>query len=234
MYEINLECSLFLTANFVYSYLKQPERALGATSMKEYYYDKLLNIKTREGKKEFDQSTHYHPYEPTPYSALEELFQHYEVKSSDRIVDFGSGKGRLNFFIHYFYHASVIGIEMNEQFYRDAMENRERYLVKTTKYKGKLEFINCLAEEYPIHCRDNRFYFFNPFSIHIFKKIIHNLMVSVENHPRHVEIVLYYPSEDYIYFLENQSIFELKQEVILPIAYEQNQSERFLIYGFPL
>ncbi|SEM93586.1 Methyltransferase domain-containing protein [Mesobacillus persicus] len=202
--------------------------------MKEYYYDKLLNIKTGEGKKEFDQSTHYHPYEPTPYSALEELFHNYEVKSSDRIVDFGSGKGRLNFFIHYFYQASVIGIEMNEQFYRDAIDNKERYLVKITKSKRKLEFINCLAEEYPIHCLDNRFYFFNPFSIHIFKKIIHNLMVSVENHPRDVEIVLYYPSEDYIYFLENQSIFELKQEVILPIVYEKNQNERFLIYRFPL
>ncbi|MCM3669723.1 class I SAM-dependent methyltransferase [Mesobacillus maritimus] len=201
--------------------------------MKEYYYEKLLNIKTQEGKKGIHKSIHYHPYEPTPYSALEELFEQYKVTKDDRIVDFGSGKGRLNFFIHHLFGAHVTGIEMNEFFYRDSLANLERYLVKHKNSKNKIQFFHCLAEDYPIHPEDNRFYFFNPFSIHIFKKILSNIMLSMEQHPREVELVFYYPAEDYIYFLENQTPFELKQEFRLSFLYEHNSNERFLVYRYP-
>ena len=84
--------------------------------MKEKYYDELLNIKTEGEQVGFNESLHYHRYEPTPYVALEILFKQYELKSTDRIVDFGCGKGRLNFYIHYLFNSSVIGIEMNETF----------------------------------------------------------------------------------------------------------------------
>ena len=117
--------------------------------MKEYYYDKLMNISTTGYQKGFNKSFHYHRYEPTPYSALEILFNQYECKSSDRVVDFGCGKGRLNFYIHYFFHATVVGIEMNEIFYQEAIENRNRYLQKTKYRKENLHFQCCLAEEYP-------------------------------------------------------------------------------------
>lgn len=198
--------------------------------MKEYYYDKLLGIKTRGDQKGFNKSTHYHRYEPTPYNALEELFNHYQLKSSDQIVDFGCGKGRLNFFIHHLFNATVIGIEMNEDFYQEAMINHSNYLKKTNKSKDKVHFLCCFAEEYQIAPLDNRFYFFNPFSIQIFMKVINNILLSLEKTEREIELILYYPSEDYIYFLENHTSFELKGEIILPHVYEQNPNERFLIY----
>ncbi len=200
--------------------------------MNENHYEKLLNIKTGQDMKKLHPITHYHPYEPTPYSALEELFKHYEVKKDDQIVDFGCGKGRLNFFIHYFYGANVTGIELDEIFYQDAVENRERYFDKNKKKSSSIQFHCCLAEEYSINGLDNRFYFFNPFSVHIFKKIIHNILSSLETDPRDMEVVLYYPSEDYIHFLENQTVFELKQEILLPDEYPKNQNERFLIYRY--
>src|SRR4051794_11285716 len=131
--------------------------------MKEYQYDKLLNIKTRGEQQGFNKSVHYHRYEPTPYAALEELFRHYNVKSNDYIVDFGCGKGRLNFYIHYFFAASVVGIEMNEALFQDAIQNRKSYTKKNNK--EKIKFLCCLAEEYQVTDLDNRFYFFNPFSI---------------------------------------------------------------------
>lgn len=200
--------------------------------MNENHYEKLLNINTGEDMRKLHPITHYHPYEPTPYSALEELFQHYVVKKEDRIVDFGCGKGRLNFFIHYFYNANVTGVEMDEIFYHEALGNRERYFEKHKKKKSSIQFHCCLAEEYQINRSENRFYFFNPFSVHIFKKIIHNILSSLEMNPREMEIVLYYPSEDYILFLENQTVFELKQEIILPDVYSRNPNERFLIYRY--
>ncbi|MBO1582110.1 class I SAM-dependent methyltransferase [Bacillus sp. XF8] len=200
--------------------------------MNEQYYDAVLNIKTVGDQKGFNKSLHYHRYEPTPYSALETLFNQYELKGSDRVVDFGCGKGRLNFYIHHACGASAVGIEMNETFYEEAMENRERYARKSRNSKDKIQFQCCLAQEYEIDPRDNRFYFFNPFSVQVFMNVVNNILLSVEEVERVIELILYYPSEDYIFFLENQTAFELKEEVRLPGAYERNGNERFLVYGF--
>ena len=65
--------------------------------MKESDYEKRLNIKTAGVQKWGVRSADDHPYETTPYEALEQLFNHYELRQSDRVVDFGCGKGRLPF-----------------------------------------------------------------------------------------------------------------------------------------
>ncbi|SET03218.1 Methyltransferase domain-containing protein [Oceanobacillus limi] len=197
--------------------------------MKEYYYDKLLNIRTN-GKGSANRVDHYHPYEPTPYHALEVLFRHYELHSYDRVVDFGCGKGRLNFYVHYFYHARVLGIDMNEKFYRQALENLEQYGRKNKKELDKIDFQCCLAESYTIDPNDNRFYFFNPFSIEIFMRVIHNIWNSFEENNREIDVILYYPSEEYIHFLEHKTNFEQINEIVLPNFYEDDPSERFNIY----
>ncbi|AXI07786.1 SAM-dependent methyltransferase [Oceanobacillus zhaokaii] len=200
--------------------------------MKEYQYDKLLNIKTTGNQWGFPSTTHYNPYEPTLYYALEVLFDHYELNREDHIIDFGSGKGRLSFFIDYYFHAKVTGIEMNEKFYNMAMKNRERYLHRTKRRGDGVQFYCCLAEEYEIELSANRFYFFNPFSVQIFQKVIQNIMQSVEESPRKIEIILYYPHDDYLYFLDNHPSFARKEEIVLPRMYDKNPYERFVIYRF--
>ncbi|RBP03410.1 methyltransferase [Rossellomorea aquimaris] len=198
--------------------------------MKEENYDELLGVRTCELQMGFHRSFHYHRYEPTPYQALDELFRHYRLNGSDRVVDFGCGKGRLNFFIHHLFQSTVVGIEMNEEFYEEAVANRESYL-KKVKASDNLYFYHCLAEEYTIHPKDNRFYFFNPFSVQIFMRIINNILFSVEQSPRDIEIVLYYSSDDYVHYLENHPLFVLRKEVNLSGDYEKNEYERFLVYG---
>ena len=45
--------------------------------MKERYYEELLNINTI-GDQSWDETKKcYHPYEPTPYFALDKLFENY-------------------------------------------------------------------------------------------------------------------------------------------------------------
>lgn len=198
--------------------------------MNELYYEDLLNIQTEGKKSEVNNSTFYHPYEPTPYSALEHLTKHYEVSSEDHIVDFGCGKGRLNFFLHYFFHSTVTGIEMNEVFYRDALKNIDCYLKKVKRNDDKIRFHCCKAEQYNIQPGDNRFYFFNPFSIQIFMKVINNILRSVEVTNRDIDVILYYANDDYRYFLEYQTSFQLFKEIELPNLYNKNTYERFLIY----
>ncbi|GGH86210.1 SAM-dependent methyltransferase [Pullulanibacillus pueri] len=199
---------------------------------KEHYYDKVLNIKTAFKPMRVPKNKHYHPYEPTPYEGLEALFKAYEIRHKGRIVDFGCGMGRINFYLHYFFKVSVIGVEMNEGLYSSAKENLKGYAKKYKVSNEELQFFNCQAEDYAITPLDSQFYFFNPFSIEVFKRIVNHILVSYEEAPREMDVLLYYPSENYTYFLEDQTPFQLKEEIVLRELYKNNPYERFLIYTF--
>ena len=84
--------------------------------MKEKELDMFLQINTRGVQQGFHRSLHYHRYEPTPYAALEKLFQVYEPLSNPKWVDYGSGKGRVGFYIFAFHRIPSVGIEMDEGF----------------------------------------------------------------------------------------------------------------------
>lgn len=198
--------------------------------MSEQYYEDLLNIKTT-GEKLWDNSvTHYHPYQATDYFALDILFKFYNVESNDNIVDFGCGKGRLIFYLNYYYKAKVTGVEMDEDYFKDCLINKENYLAYNKTNPTDINFQCCYAQDYKIKPQENKFYFFNPFSIQIFRKIVKNILTSLEDYPRKVQLILYYPSEDYIYYLDNNTSFILADEVFLNEMYLQDSNERFLIY----
>ena len=129
--------------------------------MKEKYYEELLNIKTT-GDQSWDETKKcYHPYEPTPYFALDKLFENYHINENDSVIDFGCGKGRLNFYLNYNYRCNVLGIEMDENFYNQCMENKKEYLKNNKREDDKINFLCTLAQEYEIGDKDNKFYFFN-------------------------------------------------------------------------
>lgn len=199
--------------------------------MKQYKYDKLLGIRTGEDRfTKYSSNDHYNPYEPTSYETLETLLKHYPITEHDQVVDFGCGKGRVNFYLHYFTGASVRGVEMMDEFIEDALVNLERYRNKHPVQSERVEFFASLAEEYRIEAADNRFYFFNPFSVSIFQKVVQNILRSVEENARSVDIILYYPHEDYIYHLEKNTHFELVQEITLEALFKKDADERILIY----
>lgn len=199
--------------------------------MTEQDYDQLLNIKTAGSRiVPLPASLHYNPYEPTPYQALDTYFHAHPLTSNDRLVDFGSGKGRLSFYVHYYFNAATVGVEMHPDFHQQAIENLSRYMDKRKKGKHKLHFCHSLAEDYKIDPDDNRFYFFNPFSVQIFISIVNNILRSKEAHERDIELILYYATEEYIYFLEHETTFELIDTVTVPDVYPENPYERLFLY----
>jgi SAM-dependent methyltransferase len=195
--------------------------------MNEQQFDRLLNVRTTGQQKGFMPSLHYHRYEPTPYEALELFFQEYELNRHDQIVDFGCGKGRLNFYLNYRFNSTVTGIEMNEIFYSEALENKLSYLKNHRNRADAIHFHCILAEDYEITHDENKFYFFNPFTVQIMMKVVNNILLSFEREPRQIDLILYFPSEDYIFYLESQTPFELVFEYKLP---DPNLNERFLVY----
>jgi SAM-dependent methyltransferase len=190
--------------------------------------DKLLNIKTETVQKSSYESHHYNRYEPTPYEVLDRLFQFVDFEKTDNVVDFGCGSGRLNFYIHYRFQSTVMGVEMNEYLYGQALENRKNYRSRFADASKKVQFQNCLAQDYRISTEENVFYFFNPFSVRIFMAVVNNVLQSLEETHREIQLILYYAPEDYIFFLENQTAFHLEKEILLP----GNAYEKLLIYSF--
>lgn len=198
--------------------------------MNDTDYDRLLHIKTVGTLEVINQSFHYNRYEATPYKALDELFTEYELIKTDRLVDFGSGKGRLPIYIQHKFHTSVVGIEMSNKLHREALENLEVYNLKTKQKHNLITFEKCLAQDYEIKSNDNVFYFFNPFSVQIFMKVVENILQSVDQHERTVDLILYYPTTDYIQFLNARTPFKFINEVKVSGLYEHNDNERFLIF----
>ena len=116
---------------------------------------------------------------------------------------------------------------MNPDFYAEALENKRQYVKKHKNAEQKVTFYNCLAQDYPITERDTVFYFFNPFSVQIFMSTVNNILKSVEVSPRAVELILFFPSEDYVDYLEHRTLFEQAAEIPLP-GIERDFRERFL------
>lgn len=197
--------------------------------MKEQYYENKLNIKT-VGKQNLEEaSIHYNRYEPTEYEALEKLCEEYKLNSNDSVVDFGCGKGRLNFYLNYLFKCKVTGIEMNNYLYKQAINNKKSYLKKYKVCEEEIKFICTFAEKYEIKVIDNKFYFFNPFSVEIFMKVIDNIIGSAYEKKRCIEIILFYPSDEYMFFLNEYTLFELKKEIRLD-NYDKDVRNKFLIY----
>lgn len=199
--------------------------------MNENYYEKLLNINTKGNENWNKTSPLNHPYEPTLYEALDVLFQNYDLAKDDHIVDFGCGKGRLIFYINYHFKCFATGVELNEIYFNEALLNKSSYLQKNKKMENKINFQCNLAQNYNIDLKDNKFYFFNPFSVKIFMKVVENILKSFEENPRNIDIIIYYPDDDYIEYLEYRTPFILSKEVLYEDLYKNDPREKFLIYS---
>lgn len=194
--------------------------------MGERFYDRQLGIKT-VGLREWDGHKHYNRYEATPYKALEELFRVYRFRQGDRVVDFGCGRGRVAFAIHHRFHVPVVGIEAHHKTFEEALNNKITYRTRAKHIAAPIKLKYGLAEQYEVKPEENRFYFFNPFSHRVFEKVMVNIMKSVREAPRAVDVILYYPLPQYKKVLERLP-FQMINKVKRPDA--EDAFEKFVIY----
>ena len=90
----------------------------------EITWDQRLQIKTT-GRDDSSADQYRYPYEPTPYTVLERLVNSGLIREGDVVLDYGCGKGRVEFFLSHQTKAGTIGVEYDERIYRSAMENRQ-------------------------------------------------------------------------------------------------------------
>ena len=193
----------------------------------ENTWDKLLQIKTT-GRDETNADEYHHPYEPTPYSVLERLAKSGLIGKDDVVLDYGCGKGRVGFFLSYRTKARTIGIEYDDRIYESALENR-----KTTISRVKSDFVLTRAEEYEVPPDVNRCYFFNPFSVEIFRKVMARITESWYENPREVFLFFYYPTDEYISYLMTVDELDFYDEIECGDLFVGDARERIMIFQLP-
>lgn len=161
----------------------------------EIRFDRLLNIRTT-GIDRSNSDQYRYPYEPTPYCVLERLANSGWIGKVNTLIDYGCGKGRVDFFLSYQTRCHSIGVEYDERIFAKAEENRE-----VAVSSERVEFILANAENYMVPERVDRFFFFNPFSRELLQKVVSRILESYYAAPRLMLLFFYYPSNEYISYL---------------------------------
>lgn len=191
----------------------------------EKTWDKLLKIKT-SGRDDSNSDQYYFPYEPTPYCVLERLANSELIKKGDAVLDYGCGKGRVDFYLAYQVKARAVGIEYDDRIYTSAMENR-----KNAVSGGRVNFVLQSAESFDVPNDVNRCYFFNPFSVEILQKVMAKIVKSYYQNPREILLFFYYPSQEYISYLMTVDELEFFDQIDCSDLFEgRNMREQIMIF----
>ena len=164
----------------------------------ETRWDKLLRIKTT-GRDDSRSDQYRYPYEPTSYRVLERLANSGLIRKNNTLLDYGTGKGRVCFYLSYQTRCNSIGVEYDERIYQGAIDNK-----RTAVSSDRTAFVLCGAENYEVPADVDRCYFFNPFSVEIFQAVLAKIYESYYAKQREILLFFYYPSENYISSLMTQ------------------------------
>ena len=193
----------------------------------ENAWDKLLQIKTT-GRDDANSDEYRYPYEPTPYCVLERLAGNGLIGKGDVVLDYGCGKGRVDFFLSHQTNAKAIGIEYDDRIYQTALENQ-----KTAAAKATADFVLTRAEEYRVPPEVNRCYFFNPFSAEILHTVMARIIESYYEDPREIFLFFYYPSDEYIAYLMQVEELDFYDEIECDDLFAGDPRERIMIFSLP-
>ena len=191
--------------------------------MSEAQWDKLLKIKTA-GRDDSGSDQYRYPYEPTPYSVLERLADSGYIRKSNAVIDYGCGKGRVSFFLSFQCRCRCTGIEYDKRIYETAVRNRENAVSG-----NRVEILHEKAEKYKVPDFADRFYFFNPFSVEILKKVMARIRESCNG--REMLLFFYYPSDEYISYLMTVPELMFSDEIDCRDLFpKEDERERIVVF----
>jgi len=189
----------------------------------EQQWDKLLKIKT-SGRDDTRSDQFRYPYEPTPYVVLERLANSGFIRKQDVVLDYGCGKGRVDFFLAYQTRANCIGIEYDDRMIAVSEENK-----KMAVSGQKVEFILGNAESFRVPDTVNRCYFFNPFSVEVLRKVLARILESYYESPRELLLFFYFPSAEYISYLMTVEELTFFDEIDCSDLFEDNSDREKIV-----
>lgn len=191
----------------------------------ENKWDRLLKIHTM-GRDDTHADQYRYPYEPTPYSVLERLANTGLIRKENTLLDYGCGKGRVDFFLSYQTKCRSVGIEYDERIYEKAVENKAAAVSA-----GRASFALANAEHFAVPEQVDRIYLFNPFSLEILQKVVTRILDSYYESPRNMLLFFYYPSDEYISYLMREDALMFSDEIDCRDLFPGNDPrERIVIF----
>ena len=188
-------------------------------------WDRLLKIKTT-GRDDSEADPYHYPYEPTPYTVLERMANSGYIGKRNVLIDYGCGKGRVDFFLSYQLRCKTIGVEYDKRLYEIGLRNKQAAVSGRTT-----EFVLANAENYEVPIEADCFYFFNPFSVEILKHVMGRILVSYYQKVREMKLFFYYPSDEYVSYLLQVEELEFEDEISCKDLFDgKNPRERVLIF----
>ena len=194
-----------------------------AETLTEEQWERKLKIRTRGGSNHAADGENF-PYEPTPYSVLLRLAQSGRLARYNKLVDYGCGKGRASIFLSNQTGCRVVGIDYNADLIRAAQENLAR-----SRVKG-ITFLHMAAEMYEVNDEDS-FFFFNPFSEAVLKRVTDQILWSWYDNPRRMQLLLYYPKDEDVALLMGTQELMFADEIDCSDLFDGDRKrERILIF----
>ena len=142
------------------------------------------------------------------------------------MLDYGTGKGRVCFFLSYQTRCRSIGVEYDERIYQEAAANRSAAVSGS-----RTSFVLSSAENYEVPAEVDRCYFFNPFALEILRSVLARIYESYYRNPRSMLLFFYYPSEEYVSFLMTQGQLMFYDEIDARDLFQGEDSrEKILIF----
>ena len=191
----------------------------------ETQWDKLLKIKTT-GRDDTHSDQYRYPYEPTAYTVLERLANSGLIRKNNTVLDYGTGKGRVCFFLSYQTRCRSIGVEYDERIYQEAAANRSAAVSGS-----RTSFVLNSAENYEVPAEVDRCYFFNPFALEILRSVLARIYESYYRNPRRMMLFFYYQSEEDVRCLMTQGQLMFYDEIDTRDLFQGEDSrEKILIF----
>jgi hypothetical protein len=107
-------------------------------------------------------------------------------------VDLGSGKGRTMFVAAEYPFRRIQGVEFAVELHKAAEINIQRYRY-FRRQCTQIESVNMDASDYVLPNDNLVLYLFNPFGAEVLEKVLANLAASLQQHPRHVIVIMLFP-----------------------------------------
>jgi SAM-dependent methyltransferase len=131
-------------------------------------------------------------YQPTGALAFKKIFLKVICEPTDVFVDYGCGKGRTLLLAALHGYKKVRGIEFSPQLCSSAEKNIKCFQLGTSSTTS-FQVICDDVLSYQLQNDETVFYFFHPFDDAVMQNVIQNIIRSLEEHPRRIQIVYYLP-----------------------------------------
>ena len=94
-------------------------------------------------------------------------------------------------------------------------------------------FVQADAVEYKVPEQVDRFFFFNPFSLDLLKKVLARILESYYAQMRNIQLFFYYPSDEYIAYLMTVDELMFADEIDCRDLFPgDNPRERIVVFEF--